>query len=182
MPLLRPRRRSGGEFPLHLSWTSWSFLITARPCLVFVQEDAMRRTFLTTIICLALITAAHAQTMTNAGSDPLSVPTSTLPSSSSARTSAGGSTSSPAGAAVNGSVATGSSVGSSSAIGAPGSRNPQAPLQLSGEAPNNLTQAPSTTAAAAPSAPSTICPPSIPTTDGGSANITVIDGFSPGRC
>ena len=43
------------------------------------------------------------------------------------------------------------------------------------------TQAASTTAAA-PSTPSTLCPPPVPSTDGGSANLTEIDGFSPSGC
>jgi hypothetical protein len=50
-----------------------------------------------------------------------------------------------------------------------------------GEGPDTSTQSASTTAAA-PSTLSTICPPPIPSTDGGSANITEIDGFSPSGC
>lgn len=134
----------------------------------------MQRTILTAIICLGLITAADAQTTTGTGTDPLSVPTFTLPSGSSF--SVGTSTE-----AAGGSATTGSSIGNGGGISAPASRNPQAPLELPGEGLNSSTQSASTTAAA-PSAPSVICPPSIPTTDGGSANITTIDGFSPNGC
>ena len=50
-----------------------------------------------------------------------------------------------------------------------------------GEGPDTSTQSASTTAAA-PSTLSSICPPPIPSTDRGSANITEIDGFSPSGC
>ncbi|HZR75453.1 hypothetical protein [Bradyrhizobium sp.] len=133
----------------------------------------MQRSILTAAVLLGIITTAHAQTATGAATDPLSVPTSPLPFSSffagtSAAATSGSSTSGPAG-------------GSSSGISAPASRSSQVPRQLPGEGLDNATQSAGTTAAA-PSVPSTICPPSIPTTDGGSANITVIDGFSPGGC
>jgi hypothetical protein len=145
----------------------------------------MQRTILTAIISVGIITTAHAQTATStAGSDPLNVPTSSLPSSSSFSAGSGGSTasgSSTTTSTTNGSVTTtGPASGSTSGISA-SSRSSQAPLELPGEGLDSSTQSASSTAAA-PSTPSTICPPSIPTSDGGSANITEIDGFSPNGC
>lgn len=144
----------------------------------------MQRTILTAIIFLGIGATAQAQAAAGSiGTDPLSVPTSTLPSSSSfsAGTSTAGS-SADGGTAVSGSVTTsGPPTGGTSGISASPSRSSQVPLELPGEGLGRSTQAAASTAAA-PAAPSTICPPSIPTTDGGSANITVIDGFSPGGC
>lgn len=134
----------------------------------------MQRIILAAAALLGIITTAHAQTATGTGTDPLSVPASPLPFSSfsagsPAAATSGSSTSSPAG-------------GSSSGISAPASRSSQAPLELPGEGLDSSTQSATSSAAAAPSASSAICAPSIPTTDGGSANITVIDGFSSGGC
>jgi hypothetical protein len=61
------------------------------------------------------------------------------------------------------------------------SGSPQSPLLLPGEIPDTSTQAASTTAAA-PSSPSPVCPPPVPSTDGGSVNLTEIAGASFGGC
>jgi hypothetical protein len=53
---------------------------------------------------------------------------------------------------------------------------------LPGEIPDTSTQGASTTAAAAPGSAASVCPPPIPTTDGGSANLTEIAGASLGGC
>jgi hypothetical protein len=108
----------------------------------------------------AAMTAAQAQTAsdqtagggTGASSDPLGVPTSSLSTGSSFSTG-----SAPAGAS-------------------------QVPLQLSGETPNTSTQAATSTAAASSHSSSTICPPSVPTSDGGSANLTEMVGGSLSGC
>jgi hypothetical protein len=52
---------------------------------------------------------------------------------------------------------------------------------LPGEMPNTSSQAPIATAAS-PSRASTICPPPVPTTDGGSANLTDMVGESLSGC
>jgi hypothetical protein len=55
-------------------------------------------------------------------------------------------------------------------------------LLLPGEIPDTSTQAASTTAAA-PGSASAVCPPPVPSTDGGSANLTEIaGGASLGGC
>jgi hypothetical protein len=103
------------------------------------------------------------------GSDPLSVPTSSLPSMSSQSGAASGS----ATAAGSASRATGA-IGSASGIS-------QSPSLLPGEIPDTSTQAASTTATA-PGAPSTLCPASVPSTDGGSANLSEMAGASLNGC
>jgi hypothetical protein len=92
------------------------------------------------------------------GSDPLGVPTSSLPSvpSPSPASSAAGATSSASGIS-------------------------QSPLLLPGEIPDTSTQAASTTATA-PGSSSLICPPPLPSTDGGSVNLSEIAGASLGGC
>ena len=143
----------------------------------------MQRTLLFVIVLVGL-TAAHAQSSTQSSSsggtavasDPLSVPTSSLPSQGSSL-GVGGST--------IGSVSTGTAsvAGASASIAAPASISPQSPLQLPGEAPNTSTQGSVGTSAAAASAPSAICGPPVPSTDGGSANITDLMGSAPlGGC
>jgi hypothetical protein len=142
----------------------------------------MQRMFVTAIIFLGL-TATHAQTSgsVSIGTDPLSVPTQTLPSSP----AAGG-----GGGAGGGSTAVGVGASASSSITAPASTNPQSALQLPGEAADTSTDAAKVTTRAAvggssgsPSSQSTSCQVSVPSTDGGSANLTDIFGSaSPGGC
>jgi hypothetical protein len=123
----------------------------------------------------AAITTAEAQTAsdptasggTGVNSDPLSVTTSSLPTGSSFST---GSTGSSAAAS------------NASGISASPSNTSQVPLQLSGETPSTSTQAATSTAAAAGHTSSTICPPSVPTSDGGSANLTDMVGGSLSGC
>jgi hypothetical protein len=109
-----------------------------------------------------------------AGSDPLSVPTSSLPSgsSSSSGTASGsggggaGGTSSQAPLLLPGEMST--------------SGTSQSAQQLPGEIPEVSTQGASTTASApAASAPTCV---SIPSSDGGSANLTEIAGASLNGC
>ena len=134
----------------------------------------MQGTFIFAVMFLGL-TAAHAQTAASGiGTDPLSVPTQTLPSGS-----AGGGI----GGAVSGSTTSATSSGAGSSISAPASINPQSALQLLGEAPDTSTDAAKVNARAAaggassaPSSPSTSCQVSVPSTDGGSANLTNIFG------
>jgi hypothetical protein len=170
-------RGSRSPFPkLHFSFSTdraLSFIARFQcgPCDPFGAGEPMQRTALKAIIFLGTITTANAQTTT--GTDPLGVPTSTLPSSASFST--GKSTTATTGSAPE------PAVGSTSGVTAPASRSPQTPLRLPGEGLDTSTQSANTTAAA-PSAPSAICPPAFPTTDGGSANITAIDGFSPSGC
>jgi hypothetical protein len=76
---------------------------------------------------------------------------------------------------------TGSASGTTGATGS-ASGSSQTPLLLPGEIPDTSTQAASTTAAASSSA-SSVCPPPVPSTDGGSANLTEIaGGASLGAC
>jgi hypothetical protein len=161
------------------------------------QENAMRRVFIIAIMFLG-ITAAQGQTVmqpsghTNSsigatsssesavGSDPLSVSTSSLSGSSTSPSSqSGASSGSPAatGSASSGAGATSSGAGAAGS----GSTSSQAPLLLPGEIPDTSTQAASTTATA-PGSFSPICPPPVPTTDGGSANLTEMAGASLGGC
>jgi hypothetical protein len=78
--------------------------------------------------------------------------------------------------------------GSSGSISASSATNPDAALQLPGEAPNASTNTANTTASsgAASSAggsAGSICGPAVPATDGGSVNLTeVVPGFSPSGC
>ena len=147
------------------------------------REITMQRTFVFAVI-LSGLTAAHAQTSGSAGvgTDPLSVPTQTLPS-------AGGGGGAGAGAA-GGSTAVGVGASASSSITAPASTNPQSALQLPGETPATSTDAAKVTTRAAlggssssPSSQSTSCQVSVPSTDGGSTNLTDIFGSgSPGGC
>jgi hypothetical protein len=145
----------------------------------------MQRAFIIAILFLG-VTAAQGQTMsqpngqttsspnssqTAVGSDPLSVPTSSLSSPSPASGFGAASGSPTAGGSANGATgAAGTASGSS-----------QSPLLLPGEIPDTSTQAASTTATA-PSPPSPMCPPPIPSTDGGSANLSEIAGGSLGGC
>jgi hypothetical protein len=143
------------------------------------QESRMQRTLLFAVVLIGL-TAAHAQTGTSTqssssggaavASDPLSVPTSARPSQGSSL-GVGGSTIGSA------STGTASVAGASASIAAPASINPQSPLQLPGEAPGTSTQGPTgSSAAAAAGTPLAICGPPVPSTDGGSANITDLAG------
>ena len=131
----------------------------------------MRILFLIAIMASG-ITMAQAQTAstTGTGSDPLSVPTQPLPSGAS-----GG------GSAAAGGVGTSGGTGASN-ISASSSNTSQVPLQLPGETPNTSTQSATSTAATSSHATSPICPPPVPTSDGGSANLTEIAGLSLGGC
>jgi hypothetical protein len=133
------------------------------------------RHILTAAVMVLGITAAHAQTVTqtNTGSDPLAVPTSSLPAGSSSTQPSSSGTASGAGTTGTGGGTTG--------ISASANTNPQAPLLLPGENPGITSQAAATTATA-PSHASPVCPPPVPTTDGGSANLTEMVGGSPGGC
>jgi hypothetical protein len=119
------------------------------------------------------ITTAQAQTASTSGvgmgSDPLRVPTSSLPTGS-------------AGNSVSGNNSASGSNNSASSISAPSSNSSQVPLQLSGETPNTSTQAATSTAAASSHSSSSICPPPVPTSDGGSANLTDMVGGSLSGC
>jgi hypothetical protein len=75
----------------------------------------------------------------------------------------------------------GSAVGGTGAISTPASTNPQSPLILPGEIPDTSTQAARTTATASgPSSP--VCPPPVPSSDGGSANLSEIAGVPINGC
>jgi hypothetical protein len=153
----------------------------------------MRLVFFIAIMFLGL-TTAQGQTVlqqngqtngSNAvGSGLSSVPASSLPSESSSSSS---SQASQFGAASgSGSPSSPSSTASRPASGAAGasssgSGSSQSPLLLPGEIPDTSTQAASTTATA-PSASSPTCPPAVPSSDGGSANLTEIAGASLGGC
>jgi hypothetical protein len=145
----------------------------------------MQRTLILAIVLFGFA-AAHAQTgvqvngqtssNTGAGvvSDPLSVPTSslsTLPSLSSSSSSNGSTTPAIGATSVNG-----------GSFSASSSNRSQLPLELPGEGSDTSTQAASTTATA-PGPPSTICTPPVPSTDGGSANLTeLVGGMSLNGC
>jgi hypothetical protein len=150
----------------------------------------MQRTFIIAVMLVG-ITAAHAQTMVqpngqttsnNVGSDPLGLPASSLPSVSSPSTgSVSGSMSGPGSTTSNGTSSNGTSGAGPGATSALPSTGPQAPLLLPGEKPGTSMQAPSTTATA-PGAASPICPPPVPSSDGGSANLSGIAGGSLSGC
>ena len=108
------------------------------------------------------------------GSDPLNVPAYSLPSVSSP------SLASQSGAASGSATTTGSASGATGATSS-ASGTSQSPLLLPGEMPDTSTQAASTTATA-PGPPSPICPPPVPSTDGGSANLSEIAGGSLNGC
>jgi hypothetical protein len=154
----------------------------------------MQRTFFIIAVTLLGITTAQAQTVlqlngqtssneSTVASDTPSVPTSSPPSTSSSGSAIGSVQSDPLGVPT-------SSLASSSAglaSGGPGGMNaaattsPQSPLLLRGEIPDTSTQAANATATATgPSAP--ICAPPVPSTDGGSANLTEIAGVSLNGC
>jgi hypothetical protein len=146
------------------------------------EESAVQLVFIIAIMFLG-ITTAQGQTMlqlngpTNSsesavGTDSLSAPTSSLPSMSP-------SPASQFGTASGSTTAAGSTSGATGASSASG--NSQSPLLLPGEIPDTSTQAASTTATASgPS--SSVCPPPVPSTDGGSANLSEIAGVSLGGC
>jgi hypothetical protein len=124
--------------------------------------------------------ALNGQTNSNGSgvaSDPLSVPTSPLSSSPGSAAVVGG--------AQTGSttVGTGTGVGTSAtaSITAPASINPQSPLLLPGEAPSTSTQTAKVTTRGAGTPSNTICPPPVPSTDGGSANLSEVFG-APSGC
>jgi hypothetical protein len=149
-----------------------------------MQESAMKLVFGIAIMFLG-IAAAQGQTASQpngqtasggstAASDPLSVPTSTLPSGSSSSSAAG---SGSAGGASGG-------ISSQAPVLLPGemsaSGTSQSSQQLPGETPATSTQSARTTASA-PAASSPTCV-SVPSTDGGSANLTEMVGGSLDGC
>lgn len=151
----------------------------------------MRRVFIIVIMFLG-ITTAHGQTVlqmngqTNSGASAVgSTPTSSTPSGSSAST--GSQAASPSGAMAESSTAIGSGKGSAGttgfggATGAGSGNTSQAPLLLPGEIPDSSTQA-ATSTATAPGSSAPMCPPPVPATDGGSANLSEIAGVSLGGC
>lgn len=144
----------------------------------------MKLIFIIAVMLLGIATA-QGQTMvqlngqtnssgTTVGSDPLSVATPSLSSASSS------SPASQSGTSAGSATTTGSTGGATGATSS-GSRTSQSPLLLPGEIPDTSTQAASTTATA-PGSPAPICPPPVPATDGGSANLTEIAGASLGGC
>ena len=161
--------RSGVVFWFGAQWPSFPNCLR--------QDSTMQRTF-TFIFAVVLLglTTAHAQTgiqlsdQTSVGSgtvasDPLSIPTSSLPSSQ------------------DGAGTSGSGSASSS------STDPEIPVLLPGEASNTSTQTASTTTSASGSSAgkaassSSSCGPQVPSTDGGSVNLTEIaGGLSLGGC
>jgi hypothetical protein len=157
------------------------------------QESAMKFVFIMAIMFLG-ITAAQGQqgrtvsqpngpassNGTTAASDSLSVPTSSLSSASSVSSVSSPSPASQSGASARSATTSGSARGATAATGS-ASGNSQTPLLLPGEIPDTSTQAASTTAAA-PGAASPVCPPQVPATDGGSANLSEIAGASLGGC
>jgi hypothetical protein len=105
------------------------------------------------------IVFGNAAPAVGSASDPLSVPTSTIPT----EISPGG-------------------LQSPGAMNASGSINPQAARQLPGEAANATTQAAvTTTAQSQPAAPSMICAPAIPSTSG-PASGNLAGGISSNGC
>ena len=145
----------------------------------------MQRTLMIAMIFLGTAsaqgqTAPNGQTASgedNDGIDPLSVPVSSSPTASSSLL---GSTSGiTIGTAPT--ITTGSGNGGPGAMSAAGTTSSQAPLLGPGEILDTSTQAASTTAAA-PGPPAPVCPPPVPSTDGGSANLSEIAGPSLGGC
>ena len=131
----------------------------------------MRLLFLIAIMAFGITTAqAQTSSTTAVGSDPLSVPTKILPTGSETAT----------GALGTGGTATGSNA--TSGISAPSSNPSQVPLQLPGEAPDRSAQSAATTAGASSHTAAPICPPPVPTSDGGSANLTEMVGGSLNGC
>ncbi len=119
-------------------------------------------------------TTEDAFTARNSGSDPLNVPTSTLPTGSTGGSASAGSRSETTTGSAGEAGATG--------ISASPANTSQVPLQLPGERPANSTEAATSTAAIASHSSGSICPPPVPTTDGGSAHIAEIAGLSLGGC
>jgi hypothetical protein len=123
-------------------------------------------------------TTQNVVTTRNSGADPLSVPTSPLPTESAPASPGSSST-----ASTNGtSTASGPADGSTSGISASPSNTSQQPLLLPGETPNKSAQAPLTTATTLAGHSSNICAPPVPSTDGGSAHLTEMAGISLDGC
>ena len=150
----------------------------------------MRRVFIIAIMFIGIVTA-QAQTVpqingqTSSGNNAVgSASPSSTPSASS---TSNGQATSPSGTSQQSSTATGSGKGSAGATGsgaAAGSGSgtaSQAPVLLPGEMPGTSNQAASSTATA-PGSFSPMCPPPVPATDGGSANLSEIAGMSIGGC
>jgi trimeric autotransporter adhesin len=119
-------------------------------------------------------TSSSSPAIGSVGSDPLGVPTSSLGSASSPSSGSSSGTSS-------GATTTGLASGGPGAMNAAATTSPQSPLLLRGEIPDTSTQAASATASA-PASASPICAPPVPSTDGGSANLTEIAGVSLNGC
>jgi hypothetical protein len=177
---LRPLRFPRFTFPkLHCRFSQFARCPAIRLRENEAGESAMRILFLIAIMAFG-ITTAEAQTASTAGtgSDPLGVPVQALPTGSAP---AGGTAGSASSAGSTGNSAAG---GSTSAITTSPSNTSQVPLQLSGERSGTSTQAATSTAGAASHAASSsvVCPPPVPTSDGGSANITEMVGGSLDGC
>lgn len=110
-------------------------------------------------------------------SDPLSVPTSTLPSSPGSAAVAGGAQTGSTTVAAG----TGGGTSATASITAPASIDPQLPLLLPGEVASTSTQSAKVMTRGAGTASNTICPPPVPSTDGGSANLSEVFG-APSGC
>jgi hypothetical protein len=158
------------------------------------QESAMhKRTFFIAVTLLG-ITTAQAQTVlqlngqtssneSTVASDTLSMPTSSPPSTSLSGSAIGIVQSDPLGVPTSSlaSSSAGLASGGPGAMNAAATTSPQSPLLLRGEIPGTSAQAASATATApGPSAP--ICAPPVPSTNGGSANLTEIAGVSLNGC
>jgi hypothetical protein len=124
--------------------------------------------------------ALNGQTNSNGSgvaSDPLSVPTSPLPSSPGSAVVVGGAQTGSTTVATG----TGGGTGATASITAPASTNPQLPLLLPGEVASTSTQTAKVMTRGAGTASSTICAPPVPSTDGGSANLSEVFG-APSGC
>ena len=115
-------------------------------------------------------TSSSSPAIGSVGSDLLGVSTSSLGSASPPSSGSGSGS-----GASSGSTTTGLAIGGPGAMNAAATTSPQSPLLLRGEIPDTSTQAASATASA-PAPTSPICAPPVPSTDGGSANLTEIAG------
>jgi hypothetical protein len=148
----------------------------------------MQRIFIFAVLFLGLA-AAHAQTSAETSgtvaTDPLTLPTQTVSPSSGSGLAGGG-------AAGGSTPSVGVGASAASSITAPATSNPQTAVQLTGETADSSSQAAKVTTRAAvggssstpSSSSSASCDSSVPSTDGGSANLTDIfgSGGSSGGC
>ena len=172
------------------------------------QEGAMQRTFFIIAVSALGITTASGQTVpqltgqtssseSTVASDTLGTPTSSPPSTPlsgpvigsveadplSIPTSSLASAPSPSSGSGSGpsTTTTGLAIGGPGGMNAATTTSPQLPSLLRGEIPDTSTQAANATASA-PAPPSPICAPPVPSTDGGSANLSEIAGLSLNGC